>query len=284
MNAKNCDPLALRVAEVVHHRENPQATILFGSRARGDHEDHHSDIDIMLVLPEEPGRDHKESVAEWAEEAALTTYGHKVPVQLVWFARADFIENQRYINHVATRALIDGIIMSTNPEEFHNSYSDNEETEYEYDWTDYQNRLYHAESHLTGFDILDSSGANDLLVAQQAQSALEHAMKAIIAGHGGTYRDTHNLGLLLGALRRIDPEMSEFSLSITPDIYSEYAGQDEYRGGRKQPLLTQQENCQENYRERTVIDIRTLIDRARELGPAMYPKRPQGPIGEASSC
>ncbi len=266
MNPNHCDPQALRVAQAVHHRENPQATILFGSRARGDHEERRSDIDIMLVLPEEPGGKRKAAAAKWARQAAWSAYGRRVPVQLVWFGRAEFDEKRRYINHVATRALLDGVVMSTNPEEFRSRYSDDEETEYEYEWTDYHNRLYHAVSHLQAFLIMDDAGANDLLIAQQAQSALEHAMKAIIAGHGGTYRDTHNLSHLLGSVRRIDAAMRDFGLSIPPDVYSEYAGGDEYRRTRKQPRLTDQEN----YRERTVADIRALIDRAGQLGPAMH--------------
>ena len=59
MKTGNCDPRALRVAQAVHERQNPQATILFGSRIRGDHEDLRSDIDIMSVLPEEPGSEHR---------------------------------------------------------------------------------------------------------------------------------------------------------------------------------------------------------------------------------
>ena len=266
MNAKICDPRAIHVAQAVHNRENPQATILFGSRARGDYEELRSDIDIMLVLPEEPGKEHKESVAQWVQETALAAYGRRVPVQLVWFAKTDFNENRRYINHITTQAMLDGVVMSGNPEEFHSRYLDDEETEYEYQWTDYHNRLYHAESHLEAFQHLDAAGFNDLLVAQHAQSALEHAMKAIITGHGGTAERTHNLGRLLGTVRRIDPQMSDFRLSIPPDLYSEYAGDDEYRRERTHPLLTDQDN----YRERTVNDVRALIERARELGPAMY--------------
>ena len=60
MKTGNCNPRALRVALAVHERQNPQATILFGSRIREDHEDLRSDIDIMSVLPEEPGSEHRE--------------------------------------------------------------------------------------------------------------------------------------------------------------------------------------------------------------------------------
>ena len=267
MSSSRYDPQALRVAEAVHCRENPQATILFGSRARGDYEEDRSDIDIMLVLAEKPGRERKEAAAEWAQEVAVAAYGRRVPVQLVWLERAEFDAKQRYINHVATRALRDGVVMSPNPDDFHSRHADDdEETEYEYEWTDYQNRLYHARSHLEAFEHLDDAGFNDLLIGQQAQSALEHAMKAIIAGHGGVYRSTHNLAHLLGSVRRIDPEMRDFRLSIPPDIYSAYAGGDEYAMTPEDTLLT----GQENYRERTVADLRALIDRASQLGPGIH--------------
>ena len=47
--SRNHDPRALQVARFVRQRERPQLTILFGSRARGDHDDLESDIDVMLV-------------------------------------------------------------------------------------------------------------------------------------------------------------------------------------------------------------------------------------------
>ena len=264
MTASTCDPQALRVAEAVHQRERPQATILFGSRARGDYDERRSDIDIMLVQSDEPDSHYKLGLLEWAYATAQAAYGRPVPVQLVWLAREKFQEGQRYINHVTTRALLDGVVMSENPEEFHSRYADvGEETEYEYDWTDYDNRLYHAEQHVIAFEDLIDLGRDDLLIGQQAQSALEHAMKAVIAPRGGTYPSTHNLAHLLGSVRRIDPELLDFSFSIPPDIYSAYAGEQEYEE-RVQPLLT----SQPGYRERTVADARRLIDRAREVRQA----------------
>ena len=264
MTASACDPRALRVAEAVHRRERPQATILFGSRARGDYDERRSDIDIMLVRPDEPDSDYKLGLLEWAYDTAQAAYGRPVPVQLVWFARDEFQEGQRYINHVTTQALLDGVVMSENPEEFHSRYADDgEETEYEYDWTNYHNRLYHAEQHVIAFEDLIDLGRDDMLIGQQAQSALEHAMKAVIAARGGTYPSTHNLARLLGSVRRIDPELRDFSLSIAPDIYSAYAGEQEYEERALPPLTSQP-----GYRERTVADARRLIERAREVRQA----------------
>ena len=267
MEKESCDPRALKVAELVHRRENPQATILFGSRARGDHEERRSDIDIMLVIPDTPATDYKEALDEWAQEVARDIYQRQVPVQLTWYRRAEFDENLRYINDVATRALLDGVLMSETPEQFHSRYSDGEQMEPEYKWTDFNNRLDHAEGHLETFESVDHRRTRDFILGEHAQAALEHAMKAIIAGHGGTYRDTHSLGHLLGTVRRIDPELRSFSLSIPPDIYSAYAGNESYKAERQQPPLTEVDD----YRERTVNDVEFLLERARQLGPSMYP-------------
>ena len=51
------DARALRVARLVQERAQPEFAILFGSRARGDHDELTSDIDVMLVLAAEPGAD-----------------------------------------------------------------------------------------------------------------------------------------------------------------------------------------------------------------------------------
>lgn len=263
MNATStCDPRALSVAQAVHRREQTDATILFGSRARGDYDDRRSDIDIMLVSPGVPDMRYKDAICEWAEGVAQVTYGRRVPVQITWFAQADFQDKKRYINHVTTQALLDGVLMTNHPEDYDSRYAnDSDETEHEYQWTDYDNRLHHAEAHLRVFAALDDAGEEDMILGQQAHSALEHGMKAVIAVYGGTYPSTHNLAHLLGTVRRIDSELRDFAFSIAPDIYCEYAGDREYADARIHPPLTEQPD----YRERTVADARHLIERARAV-------------------
>ena len=263
MTETNCDPRALQVALALHEREQPQATILFGSRARGDYEEGRSDIDIIQVNPGVPDQSYKDRATEWVEGIAQAAYGRPVPVQLVWFSDADFHENARYVNHITTRALLDGVVMSPHPENYRSRYADNlDESEYEYMWEDYENRLDHAEQHLRVFQTLDDLGESDLMIAQRAHSALEHAMKAVIAAHGATYPSTHNLAHLIGTIRRLPGSgLHDFSLSISPDVYSAYAGHQEYLAGRVAPTLTQMPN----YRQRTVADAQRLIDRARAI-------------------
>ena len=261
MTGATCDQRALTVAQAVHERERPLATILFGSRARGDYEERRSDIDIMLVQPEEPDGAYQGSVEEWTGGVVQAAYGRRVPVQLVWISAQMFNEGKRYINHVATQALFDGVIMTQNPEEYHNRDADDDETEYEYDWTPYDERLRHAEAHLEAFNLCVASGMNDLIIGQQAQNTLEHVMKALLEAHSARYQRTHNIGGLLGRVRDVDPEMREFAFSISPDIYTQYAGEQMYLLIRQHPLLTEQAD----YRERTVADAQRIIDRAREV-------------------
>ena len=260
MTAATCDPRALKVARAVHEREQPLATILFGSRARGDYEERRSDIDIMLVQPEVPDGEYTGSVEEWADSVVRAAYGRRVPVQLVWFSEREFSEGKRYINHVATQAMFDGVIMTQNPEEYHNRDADDEDAEYEYDWTPYAERLRHAEAHLEAFILCVTSGMNDLIVGQQAQNALEHAMKALLEAHSARYQRTHNIADLLGRVRDVDPDLRPFQFSISPDIYTQYAGEQVYRP-RRQPLLSDQPD----YRTRTVADVQRIIDRARAV-------------------
>ena len=257
-----CDPRALEIARAIHEAERPLATILFGSRARGDYDDRRSDIDVMLALPEKPDFSHQESVTDWAEGIAESVYGRSVPVQIVWFSQQDFQQNRRYLNHLVTNALRDGVAMPRDPQDSTYMHDENEASEY--DWTDYETRARHAAVHLRVFESLVEDDEDDLVVGQHAHSALEHALKALIAAHGAAYPRTHELGQLLGTVRRLNPEFEALSIGIDPAIYSEYAGFSGYSDARKNPRLAEQDD----YRERTASDVRCILRRAAEVKAA----------------
>ena len=258
MSQNDYDPRALEIARAIHEAERPLATILFGSRARGDYDDDRSDIDVMLVLPETPDFAYQKSVTGWAEGIAAAAYGRSVPVQTVWFSQRDFQENRRYFNHLVTNALKDGVAMPRNSQD--STYRHDENEAAEYDWTDYETRLRHATLHLDAFESFDDQDKDDLMVSQHAHSALEHALKSLIAAHGATYPRTHELSQLLGTVRRLNPEFSAFSFGIDPAIYSEYAGFSGYSDVRNHPPLTEQDD----YRKRTASDVRYILRRAAE--------------------
>ena len=261
MTATTCDPRALTVAQAVHERERPLATILFGSRARGDYEERRSDIDIMVVQAEVPDGEHKGSAEEWAEDIAASAYRRQVSVQLVWRTLDEFRRRRRYVNSVETRAVQDGIFMSEDPNWRDTSRYQGEETECEYDWSLYDNRMLYAESNLTAFEDTIDLGSPDLIVGYHAQAALKYALKALLGAHSVIGRSTYDVAYLLERVREIDPEMRGFNLALPNDIYTEYDWARDYGLPRRQPLLTDQPN----YRERTVADAQRIIDRAREV-------------------
>ena len=256
------DAKALQVAQLAQGRERADFAVLFGSRARGDHRELTSDIDVLLVLPAEPDDAHRQASELAARIAAQATYGREVPVQLVWRSRADFRHNRRYANSVETNAMREGIVMPRDPNEYHAADYEDQETEYEYEWTNYDNRMLHAESHLEALVIYAEHG-NDLIIGQHAQSALEHGMKALLEAHGvgqgRGYRNTHDIGELLGNLRYRIPELADFRLAIDPAIYTEYGGGQAYLGRRRTPPFT----SQADYLPRTVADAEFLINQAR---------------------
>lgn len=254
------DIKALRVAEVVQQREQAELVILFGSRARGDHDETRSDIDIMLVLATEPDATDKAAAAATATAAAREAYGRNLPVQLVWRTLDQFRHNRRYTNSVETHAVRDGVIMSRGAGQYGASRYEDQNTEYEYDWTAYDERLRHAEAHLISFQDAVNLDRDDLIIGQQAQNTLEHSMKALLEAHGASYERTHNIGHLLGNIRRNDEALREFRLAIPPDVYTEYEGEGEYVS-RKRPRLTEYPG----FLAKTIADAGRIIDRAKAV-------------------
>ena len=254
------DPRALQVARLVQQREQPELTILFGSRARGDYHELESDIDVLLVQAVEPTPDCAAAAVRAAERDTTDIYGHAVPVQLIWRTLKEFRYNRRYVNSIETQAVKQGVVMALDPGEYSPSSYEDEETDYDYDWSIYSERLRHAEQHLDAFVFLSEGNMSDLVIGQQAQNALEHGMKALLEAHRAPYRRVHNIGELLGNVRHADPEMRDFRLAIPPEVYSEYAGDLAYNR-REQPELS----SYPDFIEITRIAIERIIARAREV-------------------
>ena len=255
------DPKAVAVARAVLEKEAPDFAILFGSRARGDWGEK-SDIDLMLVTMEEPDGETRQAASEAASITAAREYGHETPVQIVWRTLEQYRHNRRYWNSLETEAFRDGVVMPRDSEEYNASHYEDEETEYQHDWSAYDERLRHAEIHLAGFAKMEQTGYTDLEMGQKAQSLMEHSMKALIRAAGGIYRKEHDIGNLLGGMRHFDPEgMGEFELQIPPNVYSEYRGGDSEYYEREWPELT----SYPNYAERTMEDAVRIIERAKEL-------------------
>ena len=271
MTLADADPRAVAVAEAVHQRERPQATILFGSRARGDYNEKYSDIDLLLVCDEEPDTDARIDAEEFARATVNAIYQRYVPFQLDYAPRKAFDSERPYINSVSTQALLTGVVMTDNPEAFTSQYANQpEEFPRRFNWPEYDAHITAAEDDLAAFNILTENNPIDRAVGYHAQQALKRAMKAAIIAHGATpERDTHNIGRLLCALSRVDPQLEEYQFSIDPDIYTQYASGERYQIGSEQPRLTEVGG----YYEDTAQDINFLLAYARTGGgtePAPY--------------
>ena len=95
------DPKAVRLTHALHLVTRSQATVLFGSRARGDHRPG-SDIDIMLVDARSPNPELN------ANKLAKQIYGHDIAVDITRTDVKRFTQVEKYRNTVTTAALLEG--------------------------------------------------------------------------------------------------------------------------------------------------------------------------------
>ena len=256
MTTNQCDPRALLLAQELHQAEQPDITILFGSRARGDYREGQSDIDIMLVQEQPPSPEQQASAEHTARRCAAAQYDQPTPVQIVWQTQAEFKKMRRTINHVVANALRDGITMPRNPEEYGYDHND----DYEYEWTVTDERYRHAENHIHAFDALIAAGADDTMIGQHAHGAMEHALKALISANGAEYPHLHDINLLTHDALVADPSF-DFNPTLDGSIYDQYAGDQEYR-----PTGTPISNI-EHYQNIVNSDVQAILDRVQELRP-----------------
>ena len=230
------DRNALLVGRQVLSTTGARDVILFGSRARGDYRDD-SDIDLLVILPGLMKFDPKSNgirgqfertAHTWAE----SLYEAPVMVQLVWYSGEEFDRFRRSLNHVTAIASREGISMNGSPAS--DQYPD--EGDYAEEWNVTLDRCYHARAHLQVLRDVVQLGHPDLVVGQQAQQTLEHAIKGLISAVGRGYRHIHDLVELEGDLKRADRQFG-YSLQSPLELLSLYAGGDIYRHGREENPL-----------------------------------------------
>ncbi len=257
MNLTKCDPRALRLAQELQKAEQPEAAILFGSRARGDYREGHSDIDIMLVQENSPSKEQESRALDVAKAFAESLYNQRVQVQIIWETSEEFDKMRRTVNHVVANALRDGIVMPRNPEEYNNRYNDDYD-HYEYEWTVTEERYRHAGEHLEAFNDLIETRRSDRMIGQHAHGAMEHALKALISATGQRYQHIHDVNLLTHDALIADPDF-QFDPALDGGVYDQYAGANEYRVTQS-PITSI-----DDYRNIVNADVQTILHRVREL-------------------
>ena len=250
------DVKALEVAKAVYKAISPNRVILFGSRARGDHHEPTSDIDILIVSDQAGDAAIIGNAEAAARHRADMLFNHDVPVQLLWRTTDEFQQARRTINGVVARAIDEGVTMPEGLED-----DQNQDNDYAHEWTITDQRVEHAEIHLEEFQDRAENNRNDRIIGKNAQEAMEHALKALISAYGIRYERTHDLNKLLQQVNDADPSF-QFHPRSNYQVLDQYSGNDDYY--RPKEFLTDSPT----YYEDVVSDVRTLLARVSELAPA----------------
>lgn len=154
LNSKH-DPKTLEVAKALHNDLKPTATILFGSRARGDHRSRESDIDLLVVSEEldmygTDSRAHQER----AEAAAEKLYGHPVKVQLVVMTKEQVDDTKQYVDSTAGVARWQGLVAGGDPQNFQSIYNLPEKPPPLHSFATYQAAMEHSLEMMHAMTIL----------------------------------------------------------------------------------------------------------------------------------
>ena len=247
------DSRAFKVAEAVYEAVSPDMVILFGSRARGDHSEPMSDIDILVVSAQAQPDPVKERAMSAARHSADSLYNRDVPVQLLWRTADEFQWMRRTVNNVVARAAAEGIVI---PEDA--GGHGNEDNDYAYEWTVTDQRVRHAEDHLAAFELLVNQRMSDRVIGKNAQEAMEHALKAVISAYNVPYELTHDLDRLLHQVNEAAPDF-QFRPRSDYNVLGQYSGRDDYYDP-KDPLTNSG-----TYYEDVASDVRALLDQVSKL-------------------
>ena len=142
-NANNqeptCDPIALILAAGVHKVEQPEATILFGSRAKGTQDESESDIDIMLAISSDlPDDSRWQQAQDRAQQTADDLYGRRVAVQLEYITTQNLESQGQYLDTPAGAALVHGVLAGGDPDHFKALYDRDNPPPPKYRFENYQ--------------------------------------------------------------------------------------------------------------------------------------------------
>ncbi len=196
VNHQVFDSRALAVAQAVHEALEPEAVILFGSRARGDYRAD-SDIDLLLIVGDNPKNPERERAAHDVASATVRRiYGHLLHVDVVQYTARKFDDELPSINRLASRVAEYGITLNGNRMTHQRLHYDDEARREEVAL-----RLYDAEEHCAMTELAVVNGRGDRVIGYNVQQTLEHALKALTAALGGRYSTTHDLSKLVAEVR-----------------------------------------------------------------------------------
>lgn len=204
------DPCARQVAVAVAQVPGVTCVLLFGSRARGDHAPG-SDIDLLVVGDRTPAV--ADACRRVAARAARNVYTAPPAVDVTVLDTVHFDFMQHGLNHVAAYAAREGVTSMGDlyklPKPLPGHLSETRRREA-------MERATYARDHLLFLEesIQRAISRPEIFcnwarfLGRDAQGALEHVLKAVIAAHGRLYVRTHNLQDLLQAARTCVPDLA----------------------------------------------------------------------------
>lgn len=200
-HAIKADRRALDVAREIHRMAEPEQTILFGSRARGDHRPD-SDIDVLIIKDPQPTEDWLEDLRDQARTLQKTQLPEASGIDVICMTAREFDTRRHLRNNLANSIARQGSpIMPQNQ---------TDPPEESIDWDDIAGKIFDATgaaemlAAVAQAGILDNSP--DKQIGRMAQNALENAYKAVLGAYGFEYptggRDGHNLRILADRIRQ----------------------------------------------------------------------------------
>ena len=205
--AIKADRRALDVARKIHSMAESEQTILFGSRARGDHRPD-SDIDVLIIKDPSPPEDWLEDLRDRARTLQMSELPEASGIDVICMTAKEFDTRRHLRNNLANSIAKQGA--SILPQE------NTEIPEESIDWDDVNGKMKDATGAADGLVAIANAGIlgvmSDKQAGRMALDALQDAYKAVLGAHGYEYptsgRDGHNLRIITGLIRqhRIIPD------------------------------------------------------------------------------
>ena len=193
------DGAAVQTAYDLHKRGNSIATILFGSRARGDYS-FNSGLDLAVITKQKWSYALADEIEQNANELAYLHYGMSMHVQVFVKALHEYLEERRHINTLVTQALLHGIIFSENPNYFISPYAQ-DKSRPTYDWHAYDRLVNQYRSALQKMTNLHSqhvgSSNGDSRLAFESSRVIQYAIKILVTSDGGYVRGDEDISSLM---------------------------------------------------------------------------------------
>ena len=168
----------------MHKIRKPRLTILFGSRAKGNYAEGHSDVDIMLV-EDSPPEDEASKLAFRRAKAKLYR-GQAIECNWILRTPEDFRERTRFVNSLETAAIEDGYVLGAEAER-HVALARMRKTNSHVQW---------AKGHLERLEGHDSSEADDRRGAT-AYLSVSQALMAATTAAGEWCPELYDVEMLL---------------------------------------------------------------------------------------